>query len=142
MKFEFDKVPCLSKDEAEKVDNLTLAYLGDAVTELMARCLTFSQSGGSNGDLHRKTVGYVSANAQSAALAKILPLLTEEETAVYKRGRNVKTHSSPKHTDPTVYHRATGLEALFGYLFITGQNERINELFSVGFEENDGSEVK
>ncbi len=133
MIIKIDDSKIKSNDNAAICDPLALAHLGDAVIELLARDHAFSSSHSSIKELHKHTVSLVSANAQSIALGKILPFLSDDEVTIYKRGRNVKTHSSPKHTDPTVYHRSTGLEALFGYLFITAQTERINELFNIGF---------
>ena len=81
-------------------------------------------------DLHRESVKYVSAKAQTAAYEKIKDVLTEDETAIFKRGRNAKTGHSPKSASEGEYHCATGVEALFGYLYLSGQNDRIKELFS------------
>lgn len=110
---------------------LALAFLGDGVYELLARESLLSQGNAPVGSLHSRTVELVSAAAQSAAWEIISPLLTEEESAVYRRGRNAHPGHCPKHTEPAVYHRATGLEALFGWLYLTGQVERANELFRV-----------
>ena len=85
--------------------------------------------------LHRLTVSYVNAPAQAAAMQKILPKLTEAELAVYKRGRNAKVHSVPQKATEAEYHSATGLEALFGWLYLQGQRERIDELFEAIMEE-------
>lgn len=133
MIIKIDEAKIKSNDEAMTVDTLILAYLGDAVIELLARDHNFSSGYVSSNDIHKSTVALVSANAQSVALGKILPYLSDDEITVYKRGRNVKSHSAPKHTDPTVYHRSTGLEALFGYLYVTGNSKRIGELFNIGF---------
>ncbi len=141
MIIKIDDEKLKAPEETRNMESLALAYLGDAVIEMLARDHTFSNYAGTHiGELHKKTVNYVSANAQSLALNKILPILTEEEEGVYKRGRNVKSHSVPKHTDPAVYHRSTGLEALFGFLYLTGQTERIQNLFNIGFLDNDKTE--
>ena len=79
-------------------------------------------------------MGLVCANAQSAAYELIAPVLTGEEEAVYKRGRNANSTKCPRHTDPAVYRRATGVEALFGYLYLSGRVERVNELFRLILE--------
>jgi len=81
--------------------------------------------------LHKKTVSYVCAAAQSSAFATISDLLTEEEMASYKRGRNANSNTVPKNANPQDYRRATGLEALFGYLYLTCQQSRIEELFEI-----------
>lgn len=113
---------------------LTLAYIGDACMELLARDAVLHLSGEVKpGGLVRASMAYVTCEAQSDAAERILPLLSEKETAVFKRGRNAKTHFSPNHGDIIQYRRATGLEALFGYLYVSGQNERIKQLFSVAF---------
>ena len=85
--------------------------------------------------LHRLTVEQVRAEAQAEAAKKLLPHLDEEELAVYKRGRNTKVNSAPHHAEIAQYHAATGLEALFGWLYLQGRNERIGELFTIIMEE-------
>jgi ribonuclease-3 family protein len=102
-----------------------LAFVGDGVYELMVRERLVSTAGRPNKEQHRLAVKQVRAEAQAAALDKIYPLLTEQEEAVYKRGRNA--HTSRSGGD---YHKATGLEALFGYLYLSGQLERVRELFA------------
>jgi ribonuclease-3 family protein len=87
-------------------------------------------------NLHKKAVALVSATAQAAAADKVLSLLDEEETAVYKRGRNAHASSVPKASTHEQYHAATGIEALFGYLYLCGRFERLNELFATIVEEN------
>lgn len=108
-----------------------LAYVGDAVFELMVR--TYLVSGGtwSSGKLHEKAVSYVSAGAQAAASEVILPLLSEEELEVFRRGRNAHAGAVPKNATGEQYHAATGIEALFGYLYLLGRMERIDELFDI-----------
>jgi ribonuclease-3 family protein len=118
----------------EKVDihtlsPLTLALIGDGVYELMVRERLVCEANRSAGDLHRLAVKVVRAEAQSAAMEKIEPLLTEQETAVYKRGRNAHTARTGKD-----YHRATGLETLFGYLYLKGELSRVRELFEICME--------
>lgn len=103
---------------------LTLAFVGDGVYELMVRETLTCRANRPNGELHKLSVTMVRAEAQSAAMETILPLLTEDEIAVYKRGRNA--HTARAGGD---YHRATGLEALFGYLYLTGNIPRIRVLF-------------
>ena len=108
---------------------LTLAFLGDAVYELCARQYVGAQKNRPVGELHQRAVALVNAGAQSAALERLLPLLTPEELAVFKRGRNASASSTPKHAEIADYRRATGVEALFGYLFLRGEQQRLQELF-------------
>ena len=109
-----------------------LAYVGDAVYELMIRTWLCSNGTSKAKNLHNKAVSYVSAKAQAIAAEKISHELNEEETAVYKRGRNAHVTSSvPKGSTHEEYHAATGIEALFGYLYLSGKTERLNDLFKL-----------
>lgn len=114
---------------------LALAHMGDCVFEILVRTFLCCHGGATNGNLHRETVSYVSAPAQSKFVARLLPRLTPEETALYKRGRNAHVHGVPKNATPGEYARATGLEALFGALYLMGQEARISELFTPIMEE-------
>ena len=116
---------CPMEVDLHTVSPLNLAFVGDGVYELMVRERLVSTAGRPNKEQHRLAVKQVRAEAQAAALDKIYPLLTEQEEAVYKRGRNA--HTSRSGGD---YHKATGLEALFGYLYLSGQLERVRELFA------------
>ena len=118
------------------ISNLGLAHLGDAVYELLVRSWLCSQGKCTSAGLHHAAVSYVSAPAQAEAAAKILPHLTAEEAAVYKRGRNTKVNSVPRKATIDQYHWATGLETLMGWLYLKGRNDRINELFCLIMEEN------
>lgn len=109
---------------------LALAFVGDGVYSLMVRERLLSQANRPVNDLHKLAVKAVRAEAQSAAMERLLPLLTEEEEAVFKRGRNA--HTARSGAD---YHRATGLESLFGYLYLAGRIERVRELFALCVEE-------
>ncbi len=109
---------------------LALAFVGDGVYSLMVRERLLSQANRPVNDLHKLAVQEVRAEAQAEAMNRILPLLTEEEEAVFKRGRNA--HTARSGAD---YHRATGLESLFGYLYLAGRIERIRELFRLCVEE-------
>ena len=109
---------------------LALAFVGDGVYSLMVRERLLSQANRPAGDLHKLAVKAVRAEAQSAAMDRLLPLLTEEEEAVFKRGRNA--HTARSGAD---YHRATGLESLFGYLYLAGRIDRVRELFALCVEE-------
>ena len=106
------------------ISPLNLAFVGDAVFELLVRGRLVAHANRPNAELHKLSVEQVCASAQAAALDRIWPMLTEQEQAVFKRGRNA--HTSRSGGD---YHKATGLEALFGYLYFQGNNERIRELF-------------
>ena len=110
---------------------LTLAYLGDAVFELLVRKKVVSENGARLGVLNKISESYVKAGSQAKIYHKILPFLSEREAAVLKRGRNTKGNVTSKSAAVTDYRHATGLEALFGYLYITGQFERLNEIFEI-----------
>ena len=103
---------------------LTLAFVGDVVFELLVRERLVCEGNRPAGTLHKCSVSMVRAEAQAAAMDRLLPLLTEEETAVYKRGRNAHTARNSEE-----YHKATGLEALFGYLYLQGNIQRVQSLF-------------
>ncbi|MBQ3054406.1 MAG: ribonuclease III [Clostridia bacterium] len=112
---------------------LTLAYVGDGVYELYVRSFLVSRGNLSSKLLHREATAYVSAEAQSNFMEILEPLLTEEETAVYKRGRNAKSYTVPKHAQLIDYKRATGLETLIGYLYLSEREDRIEEIMSLLF---------
>ena len=118
---------------------LELAHVGDGVYELLVRTYLARQGGAKIGDLHRRTVAYVAAPAQAAAAERLAPILTEEEHKLYRRGRNARVHGCPSGCTIAQYHAATALEALFGYLWLTGQVERIRELFAIILEEDHAS---
>lgn len=127
--------PNMSVTEVNRISMLGLAHIGDGVYELMTRTLLCAEGHTAIGELHRLTVSRVKAPAQAQAAAKILHLLTEEELALYKRGRNAHVHGVPQGANAGEYHAATGLEALFGYLYLLGRRERLNELFGAITEE-------
>ena len=108
----------------------TLAFVGDAVYGLLVR-ERLSETNRPSGELHRLSVTFVNANSQAEAFKIVEPVLTEKELAHYKHGRNLHTNNVPKQSTVAQYHSATGLEALFGYLHLSGQNDRINELFEL-----------
>jgi ribonuclease-3 family protein len=110
--------------------SLELAYLGDAVFELMVREHFFLNGSSRTSDLHSSSVAIVCAKAQAAAARAIEPMLTEEEHAVFQRGRNAKPKTIPKAADHADYMRATALESLFGWLYLNHRKERLNELFA------------
>lgn len=116
---------------AKQLSPLNLAFIGDCIYEILVRETLVTDANRPVNDLHRESIKYVSAKAQTEAFDKIKDMLTDEETAVYKRGRNAKVGHSPKSATEGEYHCATGVEALFGYLYLTEQTDRIKELFSV-----------
>ena len=116
------------EDIIRRFDTPTLAYIGDAVFELYVREYLLD-TGAPVNELHCRAKRFVSAAAQSGFAALLEPVLSEEEAGVYRRGRNAKPHSHPKNVDLSEYHRATGLEALFGFLHLAGDTGRMRELF-------------
>ncbi len=126
---DMDRGPLLS------LSTLGLAHLGDGVFEVMVRSWLILHGRAKAKDLHRATVQYVAAPAQAERFTRIQPLLTEEEADVFRRGRNTAPHSIPKAASRAQYQTATGLEALFGWLYLQGRTERLNELFSAMMEE-------
>ena len=115
--------------------SLALAHLGDSVFEVMVRSWLCLKGPSNVKKLHKATVGCVSAPAQAAMAPKILPLLTQEEADVFRRGRNTAPHSVPKAASREEYQTATALEALFGWLYLQGETQRLNQLFSAMMEE-------
>ncbi|MDR1629640.1 MAG: ribonuclease III [Oscillospiraceae bacterium] len=108
----------------------SLAFLGDAVYSLLVRERLAALYGKAE-DLHTRAVGFVSARAQAESAKKLLPHLTEEELALFKRGRNMQTAHKPKGVTDAEYHSATGLETLFGYLYLSGEFARLHALFAI-----------
>ncbi len=123
------------QDHIGQISSLGLAYLGDGVYELMVRAYLCLHGKATNKGLHRAALDYVAAPAQARRIQKILPVLTEEERQVFRRGRNSHTAAVPKGASVAQYHAATALEALFGYLYLRGETERLNELFTLMMEE-------
>ena len=124
----------LSKQQIDAIPNLGLAHMGDCVFQILCRGYLCAQGETTVDRLHRDTIAMVKATAQAKFVDKLLPLLTEEETAYYRRGKNAHVHAVPKSATPAEYAKATGLEALFGALYLAGQTERINELFKAVME--------
>ena len=122
-------IPEMSLQDVNKISMLGLAHVGDAVYELLFRSKLCREGHSSVTSLHKLTVRHVNAEAQAAAAEKLLPILTDEERDIYRRGRNAKVNSVPHHASIGQYHAATGLEALFGWLYLQGRVERVNELF-------------
>lgn len=119
----------MDKRDIDAISNLGLAHIGDGVFEVLCRAYLCAKGGKNVAQLHRDTVAMVKAPAQAAFVEKLLPSLTEEELAYYRRGKNSHVHAVPKGATPAQYAKATGLEALLGALYLSGQTNRINELF-------------
>ncbi len=120
-----------NKNDSSQLSPLTLAYIGDAVYELYVRTIIVNKGNMPVNKLHRAATQLVKAKAQSEAIERIIGFLTEGELAIYKRGRNAKSGTSPKNADVIEYRRATGFEALIGYLYLNGDNERLSEILKL-----------
>lgn len=107
----------------------TLAFMGDTVYDLLVREYIIKIANRPVGELNKLKVKYVKCEAQSKSASYIMDNLSEAELSIYKRGRNAFTKNTPKNSDVSDYHSATGLEALFGYLYLNGENDRVKELF-------------
>lgn len=125
----------MTQQEIKAISNLGLAHIGDGVFELLCRSYLCAKGGKNVGNLHRDTINMVKATSQAKFIDKLLPHLTEEELAYYRRGKNSHVHAVPKSASPAEYAKATGLEALFGALYLSGQTGRLNELFHIIIEE-------
>lgn len=125
----------MDKQQINAISNLGLAHIGDGVFELLCRSYLCAKGGKNVGNLHRDTINMVKATSQAKFIDKLLPHLTEEELAYYRRGKNSHVHAVPKSASPAEYAKATGLEALFGALYLSGQTDRLNELFHIIIEE-------
>lgn len=123
------------KSQVDAISNLGLAHMGDCVFEILCRSYLCSQGGKTVDRLHRETINMVKATSQAKFVDKLRPLLTEEELAYYRRGKNSHVHAVPKSATPQEYAKATGLECLFGALWLLGRTERINELFHAVMDE-------
>lgn len=125
----------MTRQEVDAISNLGLAHMGDCVFEILCRSYLCAKGGKTVDKLHRDTIHMVKATSQARFVEKLLPLLTEEELAFYRRGKNSHVHAVPKSATPAEYAKATGLEALFGALYLMGRTERLNELFREVIEE-------
>ena len=114
-------------------NGVTLAYIGDAVIELSVREMLITSGVTNTGRLSAAAQKFVCAPTQSQVIEKLLPLLTPEEETAYKLGRNHRVSGKPKHASVSEYSRATGMEAVFGYLHLTSQNERVRELIQIAY---------
>ncbi len=124
----FDFFTTVSADKARNISSVTLAFVGDAVYSLYVRQRLVLTTDYGTGELQKLSSSKVSAHGQSGLLEKLLPLLTEEETDIYKRGRNAKKPTKSKNASVVEYNRSTGLEAVLGFLYLTGRYSRITQL--------------
>lgn len=122
--------PSIDNDSLRAMSSLALAHMGDCVYEIMTRSWLTTSGLATNRNLHRETIRLVCAGAQAAGAAAILPMLTEEEMDVFRRGRNAKPKSVPKSSSVAEYAHATAVEALFGWLYLQQRYDRLNELFA------------
>ncbi len=120
--------PHMTKAQVDAISNLGLAHVGDGVYELLCRSYLCLRGDHTVGNLHRHSVELVKATTQARLADSLLPLLTQEELAYYRRGKNAHVHV-PRSASPQEYAKATGLETLFGALYLMGNTQRVNELF-------------
>ena len=125
----------MTDDQLRAMITIGLAHMGDAVFEILVRTWLCAHGKATGKGLHQATIALVRAESQAEKVERILPLLTEEEAAVFRRGRNAQVHSVPPHASRAQYGEATALEALLGWLWLKGRKERINELFCTMMEE-------
>lgn len=125
----------ISQKEINSYSPLTLAYLGDAVFEIVIRTIIVEKKSGTVKSLHQQSSDLVNAKAQAELMSRIMSTLTEQEISIFKRGRNAKSHSVAKNADIHDYRTATGFEALMGYLYLSGEMERLLELIQQGLTE-------
>ena len=115
--------------EVNAISNLGLAHMGDCVFEILCRAYLCTRGDKTVDKLHRDTINMVKATSQAKFAEKMLPLLSEEELTYYRRGKNSHVHAVPKSATPAEYAKATGVEALFGALYLMGRKDRLNEIF-------------
>ena len=127
--------PHLTPDELRAISAIGLAHMGDAVYETLVRTWLCVHGKATGKELHRATIALVCAQKQAELAQRVLPQLTEEELAVYKRGRNANVHAMPRSATPAQYHAATGLGCLMGWLYPRGDKERAEQLFRAMMEE-------
>ena len=125
----------MEKQRIDAISNLGLAHIGDGVFEVLCRAWLCDHGGVNVGRLHAETIRLVKATAQAKFADAMLPKLSEEELAYYRRGKNAHVHAVPKSASPKDYAKATGVEAMFGALYLAGKTERINEIFVTVMEE-------
>ena len=132
----------LKEQDARQYSPLTLAYIGDAVYEVIVRTILVERGNAPVNVLHKQASKLVKAEAQADAYHRIKELLTEEELSVFRRGRNAKSYTSAKNATIGDYRMATGLEALFGYWYLTGQTERMLTMAKAGMTEEEECDTK
>ena len=125
----------MTDDQLRAISSIGLAHMGDAVFEILVRTGLCAHGKATGKGLHQATIALVRAESQAEKAERILPLLTEEEAAVFRRGRNAQVHSVPPHASRAQYGEATALAALLGWLWLKGRKARINELFCTMMEE-------
>ena len=125
----------MTDDQLRAISSIGLAHMGDAVFEILVRTWLCAHGKATGKGLHQATIALVRAESQAEKAERILPLLTEEEAAVFRRGRNAQVHSVPPRASRAQYGEATALEALLGWLWLKGRKARINELFCTMMEE-------
>lgn len=125
----------LTDDQLRAISSIGLAHMGDAVFEVLVRSWLCAHGKATGKGLHRATIQLVCAESQAERAERVLSLLTEEELAVFKRGRNAQVHTVPGHASRAQYGEATALEALLGWLYLRGEKARVNELFCKMMEE-------
>lgn len=124
----------LGEQELNSYSPLVLAYIGDCVYELLVRTLLVGKANCQVSKLHKKAIDYVKAETQAAMIAALMDELTEEEQDVFRRGKNAKPHTIPKNASLSDYRRATGMEAVIGYLYLKDETERVIELVKLGLD--------
>ena len=124
----------LTTQQINAISNLGLAHMGDCVFEILCRAHLCAQGEKTVDRLHRDTINMVKATSQARFVDSLLPMLTEEELSFYRRGKNSHVHAVPKSCTGAEYAKATGLEALFGALYLAGKTDRLNELFKTVME--------
>ena len=127
----------MKKADIDAISILGLAHIGDGVFELLCRSFLCASGKKTVEQLHSQTIAMVRATAQAKFVEALLPMLTEEELAYYRRGKNAHVHAVPKSATPAEYAKATGLEALFGALYLAGKTDRINALFRAVLEKGE-----
>lgn len=126
-------IPFIATDLRE-VQPSVLAYIGDSVYELYARCHVSTKSAGQSGKMHKKTIRYVSAEAQAMVVRELMEELTEQEESYFRRGKNSNPPTMSKNASPADYLYATGFETLIGYLFLDNQSARLDYIINKAFE--------
>lgn len=134
-------IPFIAIDSRE-IQPSVLAYIGDSVYELYARCHVAARSAAQSGKMHKKTIGYVSAESQAYAIRNLLPELDEEETGYFTRGKNSNPPTRSKNASPADYMYATGFEALIGFLFLENRSDRLEYIINRTFEIIDSERVR